>query len=405
MLELDQQQGLSDKITPAAKSDAGDQYTIAPANNGDAMADRTWNAIDARLWDEYRLSKCARAVLAHVISLSPNPYGIYDPPPIGRILDWWDGIFSREQILAAFTELEDNGIGMRFRDGQCWWLIKKFKREARHFQSQKARDGIAVELAKWPEIANEFTRIHGYLVSENGIPSMIPSIIKRDTSESESESESEKKNKKKTTRSNITPSAPPPENCTKLAQRICDVLDKARADGLIVVNPRTVESLARFVERSGIDVQLLGKAWLWGWHDARGFWRAQMLNMASWSTAARWQTLVNQYQTQLGNGAQAANIPDEPSEPYAPPKPIQPGDTYTDDYGNIHTAGTEPPVPLDVKAAIQGLAARFTAEAHAPVEAVCSPVAAVNADDAIDAAEHAANEQRRATEAYLQEAI
>jgi len=144
------------------------------------VADRTWNAVDARLWDEYRLSKCARAVLAHIISICPNPYGIYDPSPLGRVLDWWTELFTREQVLNAFAELEQQGIGVSFRDGQCWWLVKKFKREGANFRSQKARDGIKATLSKYPEIEEQFYSVHGYLVSESAIPNT-SGIAKKDT--------------------------------------------------------------------------------------------------------------------------------------------------------------------------------------------------------------------------------
>lgn len=115
---------------------------------------------------------------------------------------------------------------------------------------------------------------------------------------------------RETDRKKVKPAAPPPENCAKLADRICGLLDKARADGLTVINQRTQATLARFIERSGFDPQLLGKAWLWGWHEERGYWKTQMLNMASWGQKQRWQHLVNQYQVNFCKGI-ATNQPTE----------------------------------------------------------------------------------------------
>lgn len=129
------------------------------------MADRTWNGVDARLYKEFRISKPARLVLAYVIANCPNQYGIYDPSPEFDAVDWFDGIFPRMQAQAAFEELTvaRPRIAMRFRDGTCLWVVRKFARELESgaVANSNYLTGIARYLDKYPDLKPEFLGEYG----------------------------------------------------------------------------------------------------------------------------------------------------------------------------------------------------------------------------------------------------
>ena len=124
------------------------------------MADRTWNRVQARLYDEWQLSKHARVILAHIIALSPNQYGVFDPSPYGRIREWWTGLITVEQFDSAWEELATAGKIKEFRDRDCLWLVKKFKHEQHEDLSSKQRQGVRNFIANYPEIEADFLSLY-----------------------------------------------------------------------------------------------------------------------------------------------------------------------------------------------------------------------------------------------------
>ena len=133
------------------------------------MADRTWNRIDAKVWDEWKLSKCARCCLVMIISISPNQYGIFDPSPQGRVMDWFGGIFTHDELEDAFVELDRAGVTKCFRGGQCLWLVKKFKREIGGLRTKLHVKGVENMLEDFPEITDQFNHLYGIQI-ESRLP-------------------------------------------------------------------------------------------------------------------------------------------------------------------------------------------------------------------------------------------
>ena len=124
------------------------------------MADRTWNRIQPRLYDEWQLSKHARLILAHIITLSPNQYGVYDPSPFGRIREWWADIITIEQFDLAWDSLVEAGKIHEFRNRDCLWVIKKFKHEQFKDLNRNQRQGVLNFLSDYPEIIESFMNLY-----------------------------------------------------------------------------------------------------------------------------------------------------------------------------------------------------------------------------------------------------
>ena len=128
------------------------------------MADRTFNSVDARLYDEPKLSKRSRVILAKVVAKCPNPYGIYDPTIEFVCLDWFDGVFgaiSADDLAGYFEELVARGKVTRFREGDCLWLTKKFKREIPAIRNPNQVKAAVQFFDNYPEVKAAFWETHG----------------------------------------------------------------------------------------------------------------------------------------------------------------------------------------------------------------------------------------------------
>lgn len=127
-----------------------------------------WNGVDARLYREFKLTKLARLILAYVIAACPNQYGSFDPSPEHEVVDWFEGLFERPRVQAAFEEIVTTGIAVRFRCGECLWLVKKFRRAlaSNSVSSYKHLQGVANELARYPEISAQFWTLYGMPLTE-----------------------------------------------------------------------------------------------------------------------------------------------------------------------------------------------------------------------------------------------
>ncbi|MFA5401865.1 MAG: hypothetical protein WC359_15540 [Dehalococcoidia bacterium] len=173
------------------------------------MADFTWSGVDARLYGEWKLSKPARVLLAHAIALCPNQYGIYDPSPYGPVIEWWDGILERDTIESAWQELTQRKIVIEFRNGECLWLVKKFKRYLNTIKTEKHRQGVVAFLLNYPEIKADFFDLYGIQITQRGIQIASGSNLDRiQTVYSEPEPEPEPKTNRRAPLG--APSSPPP---------------------------------------------------------------------------------------------------------------------------------------------------------------------------------------------------
>lgn len=125
------------------------------------ISDRTYNNIDIDVYSK-PWSKCARRIWAHILILQPNLYGIFDSP-LGAILDFWEDMYERRKVMEAIEELKTIGCLKTYRNGDLWWVVKKFKREMRFHRSRQHLSGVNKHLDKFPEVRVDFHKVYqGY---------------------------------------------------------------------------------------------------------------------------------------------------------------------------------------------------------------------------------------------------
>ena len=158
------------------------------------MADRTWNAVDARLYEE-RWSRNAKLIMGVIIARCPNPYGVYDVPYV--ILET---LFAPEDIDTALGEL----IKLKrppiklYRDGEVVWIIRKWGREGKPNEKQQKGASNTIE-GSYNEVWEDFKGVYKeYLRGIDGVSDPLPS-----DSDSDTESDTEK---------NKIPDADAPDN-------------------------------------------------------------------------------------------------------------------------------------------------------------------------------------------------
>lgn len=155
------------------------------------MADRTWNPIDSRLYEE-EWSNTAKLVAGVLLARCPNQYGVFDFP-------WWfiktlfHGLINRGEIEFALVELETAGFIRMYRDNNVIWIIKKWKRSGN--PSKKHWIGLHNVLADYPEVQEDILSYY------EGVFNPIESPLNPHSNpESESESDTDSDNKKRNTK-------------------------------------------------------------------------------------------------------------------------------------------------------------------------------------------------------------
>jgi hypothetical protein len=121
------------------------------------MADRTWNGIDARLWDEF--DALTAVVLAIIISKCPNEYGVYDLPRkfLERFtteLNW-----SIPMLERSLGNLVSQGKIKLYPKGSVW-ICSKFKR-CRFHHIKANQDAACRDISKHNvETLADFMSLH-----------------------------------------------------------------------------------------------------------------------------------------------------------------------------------------------------------------------------------------------------
>lgn len=77
----------------------------------------------------------------------------------------------------------------------------------------------------------------------------------------------------------------------ELAREMCEVVEELTGLGYTVVNPRTPESFAAGLARSGLPDDELRAAWHWG--SCEPFWAKQMCGMGAWHSGQLFKSLKN----------------------------------------------------------------------------------------------------------------
>ena len=240
------------------------------------MADRTWNAVDARLYEE-RWSRNAKLIMGVIIARCPNPYGVYDVPYV--ILET---LFAPEDIDAALdelTKLKRPPIKL-YREGEVVWIIRKWGREGKPNEKQQKGAFNTIE-GSYNEVWKDFREVYkGYLRSIDGVSDPLPS-----ESESESEPDTEvSKKKHKTVKSDL------PEWCYLLVGELFPDLVITEADSKQVEKEKgkELDKQAEVIEYlyrlDGYDIDDIEAVLRWAKTDIGGNdpdwsgWSAQFLS-------------------------------------------------------------------------------------------------------------------------------
>lgn len=148
------------------------------------MSDRTWNQIDAKLYEE-DWSRGARIVAGILLARCPDQYGVFDFP-LGYIKDFFQGIFTPMELTGFFQEWEAAKFVRFYRDGKVIWIRAKWKRAGK--PSDNHWKGLYTHLEGFPEVREDF--LSYYQPPPNPLPTPSEPPV---NPESESESDTEKK--------------------------------------------------------------------------------------------------------------------------------------------------------------------------------------------------------------------
>jgi len=161
------------------------------------MSDRTWNQIDAKLYEE-DWSRGARIVAGVLLARCPNQYGVFDFPK-GYLRDLFEGLYSGLEIDAFMQEWEEAGFVKFYRKRTVIWIRSKWKRSG--LPSDNHWKGLKAHLMDFPEVQEDFLSYYEPhwkgIQSPSEPPRSKPKPPVNPESESESESEKSKKTSKK----------------------------------------------------------------------------------------------------------------------------------------------------------------------------------------------------------------
>lgn len=116
------------------------------------MSDRTWNSVDARLYEE-DWSQGAIILCACLLARCPNQYGLFDMP-WGFLKLFFKGLYTRSEIESYVTEWEATGFAKLYRDRQVIWIVKKWKRSGN--PGELHWKGLENLLKDFPEVREGF---------------------------------------------------------------------------------------------------------------------------------------------------------------------------------------------------------------------------------------------------------
>lgn len=139
------------------------------------MSDRSWNAIDARIYDE-DWSTLAILICQQIIVKCPNQYGVYKLPT-GFLKRFFNGMLADGQptVDQAIQELVDDGVVRLF--GETVWIVNKWGRDKYSGIGTNQVGAVRYLAEHYPDVVPDFCTKYGLSTLLGG------------TSESESDSE------------------------------------------------------------------------------------------------------------------------------------------------------------------------------------------------------------------------
>lgn len=247
------------------------------------MADRTWNAVDARLYDE-DWNEVSILVMGMILAKCPNQYGVYKLP-LGFIKRFLRAVLRGDAMTidAALDELESEHAIQRYREGRVVWIIKKWGRDP-YSKMKNNRDGALKSISEnFPDVYPDFERRYPLVATEStlstdGVP----------TSDADSDSDAEAEIPKKIHKT--VKSEDLPGWCFTLVKELFPDIKLILADpqtGTYEIHPDvhpqviTVEQLHRLDKYSQEDIEQVLK---WAKSDTGSGdwpgWSAQFLSCA-----------------------------------------------------------------------------------------------------------------------------
>jgi len=154
------------------------------------MSDRTWNQIDARLYEE-DWSQGAIIIAACLLARCPNQYGVFDMP-WGFLNLFFKGLYPRAEIEAYAVELEGAGFLKFYENRRIVWIRKKWRRIDWN-KADTNKKGAANFLQQWPiTLRTDFMTLYDLSITPSTPPVHPTNTLPTTDSESDSESDSEK---------------------------------------------------------------------------------------------------------------------------------------------------------------------------------------------------------------------
>lgn len=160
---------------------------------GNGMSDRTWNPIDARLYEE-NWSQCAKLVAGVMLARCPNQYGIFDIPE-WFLRTMFEGLYAWAEIEGAMVEWEAAEFVKFYDDRRTIWVVKKWKREQKNPSDLNFKGMFKFLQGHNKDLARDFIALYvkdqaPYKGLIRGLLGGTKGILSTDT-DTESESESE----------------------------------------------------------------------------------------------------------------------------------------------------------------------------------------------------------------------
>jgi len=180
------------------------------------MADRTYNMVDSRLYEE-DWSVGARLVAGILLARCPNQYGIYDLP-IWFLVNLLPELYDREQILGFVAELESENFIKSYNGGKLIWIVKKWKREQKNPSDNNVKGALRFLEGCNEGLANDFKGVYRGLAGACNPPTKKgnPLISTDSDTDSDSDTDTKKKEKDKRAVDKSTPAKPKPKPNPKL---------------------------------------------------------------------------------------------------------------------------------------------------------------------------------------------
>jgi len=153
------------------------------------MADRTWNQIDARLYEE-DWSKEARLIAGFLIARCPNQYGVFKIS-WGFLKEFFLPWFTPEQIEEVCREWERDGWVKFYNGREIVWIVNKWGRDRYRNTPNNRKGAVDYLVEHFPNVVPDFLTKYDLVELSRDKPE----LSRTSDTDTESDPETEKKEK------------------------------------------------------------------------------------------------------------------------------------------------------------------------------------------------------------------